>query len=323
MTDRPSPAPPTVAVLIPTFDHGAIIRHAIRSVLAQTVAVHEVLVVGDGAPEITETTVAALAAEDSRVRWFPHAKGERHGEVHRHRVLTDACESDIVFYLGDDDLYLPDHVEQMLGALEDRDCVFGIDMPIRIDTGTPKGRVHDFGRARHRRELLNGPGRCGMTSFAHRLDSYRRLDIEWTTTPPGVNTDTYFFRKWVRAGADMASLGAPTAIHFGSGGRRDVSAEDREAEVAAMARHLGDEGWRRRSLADPLFTWARDVIIRHEAREDGAQQSLAEAEERISQLETELRGAHRDLQSGRVAVRTLRRKLAARMRPGSRPRVGG
>ncbi len=61
-------------VVIPTYDHGPTLRYAVQSALAQTVADLEVLVVGDGVPDVTRELMAELTAADPRVRWFDNAK---------------------------------------------------------------------------------------------------------------------------------------------------------------------------------------------------------------------------------------------------------
>ena len=61
--------------------------------------------------------MAELTAADPRVRWFDNPKGPRHGELHRHAALQEA-RGEIVCYLCDDDLWLPDHVERMRALLD-------------------------------------------------------------------------------------------------------------------------------------------------------------------------------------------------------------
>jgi GalNAc5-diNAcBac-PP-undecaprenol beta-1,3-glucosyltransferase len=77
----------------------------------------EVLIVGDGASPATAAAAAALEREDGRVRFFALPKGPRHGEVHRHAVLSRKASGEAVLYLSDDDLWLPDHAERLRALL--------------------------------------------------------------------------------------------------------------------------------------------------------------------------------------------------------------
>ncbi|HYA08203.1 MAG TPA: glycosyltransferase, partial [Gaiellaceae bacterium] len=77
-------------VLIPTHDHGPTLLRSVGSVLAQTVPELEVLVIGDGVPDVTRELMAKVTAGDERVRFFDHPKGPRHGELYRHAALQEA-----------------------------------------------------------------------------------------------------------------------------------------------------------------------------------------------------------------------------------------
>ena len=64
---------PRFSVLMPTHDRPHLIGHAIRSVLAQSRADLELLVVGDGAVDGTAAVVQGFG--DPRIRWFDLPKG--------------------------------------------------------------------------------------------------------------------------------------------------------------------------------------------------------------------------------------------------------
>ncbi len=85
----------------------------------------ELLIVGDGMPAEAAAVARELAASTSSVRLFEFDKGERHGEAHRHTVITEQARGEYVFYLSDDDLLLPDHVETMLARCSTADVVAG------------------------------------------------------------------------------------------------------------------------------------------------------------------------------------------------------
>ena len=89
-------------VLIPTYNHGSLLRYSVASALRQTVRDLEIFIVGDGVPDATREIVAELQ-HDPRVRFFDNPKGPRHGELHRHAALRQAS-GEIVCYLSDDDL---------------------------------------------------------------------------------------------------------------------------------------------------------------------------------------------------------------------------
>jgi hypothetical protein len=80
-------------VLMPTHDHGHLLRHATETALVQSVSDIEVFVVLDGADDTTRTVAQDLARGDDRVRFFDFPKGKRHGEAHRHLALGEATNA--------------------------------------------------------------------------------------------------------------------------------------------------------------------------------------------------------------------------------------
>ena len=142
-------------VLIPTHDHGPTLLRSVPSALAQTVSELEVFVIGDGVPDETRELMAEFAAGDERVRFFDNPKGERHGEAHRHAALQEA-RGEIVCYLSDDDVWLPDHVEELQRLLADADLAHTVSFLIDVDERLHVRRV-DFARE-HFREVLSGRG---------------------------------------------------------------------------------------------------------------------------------------------------------------------
>lgn len=186
---------PQVTVLIPTHDHVDLIRYALASVQAQTFQDFEVLVVGDGAPDRTGEFMAEISATDARIRYFPHPKGAGHGEAYRAAVLADAT-SDIVAYLGDDDLWLPEHLETLLRLLQDADFVHTQHTTIRPD-GAVEILTGDLACAATRQRMCQEKWNFfGPTCVGHRLDAYRRLPHGWRPRPEGLWSDLYMWRQW-------------------------------------------------------------------------------------------------------------------------------
>ena len=120
--DRPVPvvnadgasSAPRVSVIIATYNRANVLPYAIGSVLDQTFADFEVLVVGDGCTDESADVVAAV--EDP-----PRALGQplsQHGPpVRAEQRGPAASRGEIVAYLGHDDLWLPHHLEFLVAAI--------------------------------------------------------------------------------------------------------------------------------------------------------------------------------------------------------------
>ena len=262
-------------VLIPTFDHGPTLRHSIPSALAQTVENIEVFVVGDGVPEITREIVRDFARQDDRVRFFDNPKGPRHGEVHRHVALQEA-RGEVVAYLSDDDLWLPEHLEHMSVLLGEAD--FAHACPVRIDRdGGVAVYPGDLSLPFFRRSIQEGVNFIPLSHAAHRMSAYRRLPEGWRTTPPGIPTDLYMWQQFLsNPSCRMVSGSLPTVLNFPASMRKEMSLEERLAELEQWAGWIATEEGRRRFQAAVL-----DNLLRDRAR-------LWAENERLGQPEAEL-----------------------------------
>ena len=272
-------------VLVPTHDHGPTLRRSIASALAQTVSELEVLVVGDGAPDVTRELMAELASSDPRVRFFDNPKGRRHGEEHRHAALQEA-RGEIVCYLSDDDLWLPEHVETLQALLSESD--FAHTLPLRID---PDGRIHhwrvDLELPFYRELLLQGENRVPHCCAGHTLELYRRLTAGWRPGPEEMPSDLHMWHQILSVPGCRAVSGTrPTVLHFPSGERKGWSSAERLDELDAWAARIADPAWR-----DAFAQQVLDAVAVDDVRLDEEiavrEHRLAELHEHVLELQAE------------------------------------
>lgn len=109
------PAPPRVTVIIATYNWSSVLRYSIGSALRQTFADFELLVVGDGCTDDSESVVSAIA--DSRVRWINLPANTRHQSGPNNEGLRQA-RGEVIAYLGHDDLWLPHYLASVIAALD-------------------------------------------------------------------------------------------------------------------------------------------------------------------------------------------------------------
>jgi glycosyltransferase involved in cell wall biosynthesis len=203
---------PRFSVLLPTHDRADVVGLAIRSMLDQTSADFELLVVGDGCTDRTADVV--LDFGDPRIHWFDLPKAPFFGYANRNVALREA-RGDLVAFMAHDDLVLPDHLER-LGALFDDPAVDlaysrpvwvaddGLVVPFAVDLRDPVERHHFL-------EVGNSiPASCVM----HRRACLERAGY-WPEDVPGA-ADWELWKAIIRPadGANLAYLPVATALHF-------------------------------------------------------------------------------------------------------------
>ena len=226
-----------------------------------------------------------LVASDPRVKFLDNPKGPRHGELHRHAALQEA-QGEIVCYLSDDDLWLPDHVAEMQALLAESD--FAHALPCRIDGESRIEHLRvDLFLEYYRELLLAGENRIPLSCGAHTLELYRRLPHGWRTTPAGTYTDLYMWQQILSVPGCRATSGKrPTVLHLPSFAREDWSDEQRLAELDRWSERLSDATFPH-ELAEELL----DVVATESA---GLEERLRITERELAAVQAQFVEANSD-----------------------------
>ncbi len=225
------------SVILPTFDRSSTLPFALASVQAQTERAIEIVVVLDGATPACRDIAATAARSDDRIRVMDFAKDAGHGE-HNVDLAVSACASGRIFYIDDDDLWLPRHVELLLPCLERADIVdsriCSLDRSGGLNLGPCRGSSAPL------REHL-AMGRLKMlydTHIAHRKDAYGRFS-SWVA-PEGPGDRVWGFLAGFARHPDCkwVSCDEVTAISIHGAARRDMTAAARAAEIAHWSGEL-------------------------------------------------------------------------------------
>jgi Glycosyl transferase family 2 len=308
-------------VLIPIHDKPLTLPLAVASVLGQTVADVEVLLIGDGVTDELRQVAEALVAEHEQVRLLDFEKGPHHGEVHRHHAV-EAARSDAIFYLCDDDLMLPTHVADLLELLEGPNlvqCLNGFAHP----DGSTSLYAGDLADPACVAAVLDESVRfnfVGISGTAHSREFYRSAGQHWETTPPGWWPDHWQWARMMRhpdfRGATSHRL-TLVQLPTSADGRDTWTPEARLAELdqwwqvvrAPGAQDVVDEAVRVGAARD--LAWMHPELVRAASRIRLLEPRAAELEAALESVREQVVTAHEEMAAANRQLVAVREELVA------------
>lgn len=232
---------PTFTILLSIVRLPVFLPYAIKSVLAQTVREFELLVICDGAPAETIQYAQEHAKRDPRVKALVFPKGERVGEAHWQEALA-AASGRYVAHIEDDDLWFPNHLEELEKLLQTADFGNLLHVWAKPDENVEM-LPSDLALPEFRQRMLDEKfNRIGFSVCGYRLDAYRRLPEGWAPGPKGLWPDLHMWRKFLcRDDLKFGTRMAVTALVLATKFRNDMSLEERARESHKWLDRISDE----------------------------------------------------------------------------------
>ena len=110
------PGRPEASVIVAAYNRPHVIKFALKSALQSSFTNVEVIVVGDGCNAETEQAVREVS--DGRVTFVNLPENSGHQST-PHNAGLKLASGRYVFFLNQDDMYFPDHIERRLAFLEE------------------------------------------------------------------------------------------------------------------------------------------------------------------------------------------------------------
>ena len=130
-----------VSIITPCFNATRFIRQCIESVLAQTYANWEMLIVDDCSTDDTVAIIQSYCNKDKRIRFFQTDYPSGGATIPRNTAIQNAGGRYIAF-LDSDDIWLPTKLEQQIPLFEDPKTAIVFSNYEKIDAdGNRKQRV--------------------------------------------------------------------------------------------------------------------------------------------------------------------------------------
>lgn len=161
---------PRVSIIIPTYNVGRYLRQAIASVVAQTYADYEIIVIDDGSTDDTAAIVQALTVP---IRYFYQVNG---GISAARNAGLSHVEGEFVAFLDADDIWLPTKLHDQLVYLDSHpeiEMIFSLAQntldPLQEASAYPILRAHIPPNCVFRRHIV---ARVGLFDETIRLGEF-------------------------------------------------------------------------------------------------------------------------------------------------------
>ena len=107
---------PQVSVVMPVYNGQRYLAEAIESILTQSCADFELIIVDDGSGDNSAAIIRAYAERDERIRFFQHERNR--GRADAMNTGIAAAESQYITRMDCDDVSLPERLEKQVAFLE-------------------------------------------------------------------------------------------------------------------------------------------------------------------------------------------------------------
>lgn len=175
--ERPISKNPLVSVVIPTKNRPELLQYAIKSLLEQTYENWQAIVVNDGGCDV-ESLIRSLDPEGKKVHYV--SLGVSKGPSGSRNVALSLAQGEIITYLDDDDVYLPNHLEKVVERIVDGAAVVFTQVKWvieKIENGRRIDLSEDYRYINHphSNEDLLVQNYITMISLAHRKSCLQKI----------------------------------------------------------------------------------------------------------------------------------------------------
>lgn len=165
---------PLVSVVLTTYNRRDLLPDAIRSVLEQTYTNFELLVVNDAGEDVSDI-IASF--NDERIKLLTHKFNS--GLPFARNTALRIIKGEIVTYLDDDDLYLPNHLQTIVDTFVKKNAAVVFTGSIYVDETIEEGKrvvvekTDPFGSITYSKERLHIQNFIPVNAWAHRSQTIK------------------------------------------------------------------------------------------------------------------------------------------------------
>lgn len=160
---------PKVSVVLPTFNGSKYLKESVDSILSQTYADWELIIVDDGSTDETGEIADCYSRNDSRIRVIHNVKNEKLPRALN--IGFAAARGQYLTWTSDDNIYMPDAFAVMADYLEAHDDAYMVRG--MMDFIDETGRVIGRGESYDDRKIYSN--NCVRACFMYKREVYEKV----------------------------------------------------------------------------------------------------------------------------------------------------
>ncbi|NND61888.1 MAG: glycosyltransferase family 2 protein [Flavobacteriaceae bacterium] len=106
-----------VSIIIPTFNRAHLLPKTLQSIIGQTYAEWECLVVDDGSNDSSKELIRRMSIEDSRISWLERPIDRYKGANACRNFGLDNAKGELVIFFDSDDIMMPTLLEEQVKSM--------------------------------------------------------------------------------------------------------------------------------------------------------------------------------------------------------------
>lgn len=119
---------PKISILVPTYNRSSLLKQAIKSILKQSYADFEIIVVDNNSSDDTEAVVMQFT--DGRIRYLKNTANV--GPIRNHNIALSLAKGEYIHMFSDDDLMLENNLALKVDILEKNENIGLVHSNINI-----------------------------------------------------------------------------------------------------------------------------------------------------------------------------------------------
>ena len=194
--------PPTVSVVMPTYNRADLLPRAIESILNQTFTDFEFIIVDDGSTDNSSAVLAAYADKDNRIILLRNPQNK--GIAYSRNKGNDAARGKYIAIMDSDDISLPTRLEKSVAYLENHPDITAVNATYTKTTSpVPNNWV-----PKKRLDVLMNLGNYFTNLAVVRRDFIQNHHIRYNEA--FISSEDYdFWRQIIFAGGHLSMINEP------------------------------------------------------------------------------------------------------------------